>query len=137
MADVKPVVTRSNGSSLIISTVPVGQIDNIGEIGAEREIIEIKMLDSEYVHKLGDIVDSGSVDVGGYFYPEEAGQLALEEAFGMGEAVPCAVIFGRIKFMFDAVVASYKIGGAAPGEPIKYSASLAISGKINKELVTK
>ena len=121
---------RGRGAKLTMDNKSIGQLTNIGEIGGERAVFNIELLDEEYVHKMGDQIDSGTLDVSGVFNSGDEGQSAMEEAFADGELHSfVATIAGR-SFTFEAIVTSFRVGEAAVGNYVPFAAGLAISGKI-------
>lgn len=128
MADV--TINRGRGAKLTMDGTAIGQLTNIGEIGGERATFTVELLDEEYVHKMGDQIDSGTLDVSGVFNAGDAGQTALDGAFADGELHAFVATIAKRTFTFDAIVKSFRVGEAAVGNYVPFAASLDISGKI-------
>lgn len=129
--------TRALGTTLSKGTttpVVIGGLTSIGGIEITADTIDVTTLESDggYREFIGGFKDGGEVAIEGFFDPENAGQIAMQDSMDAGLAEDYIIAFPTApaaEWGFKAVVTSFKVGDADVDGQIAFGTTLKISGK--------
>lgn len=114
--------------------VPIGGLRSIGELTQTSEEIDVTTLDSEkgYREYMQGFKDGGQLQLGGFFNPASAGQMALNDLFDAGDVVEWEIKFtDGTTVVFDAYVMGNAVGPTEVDGSPQFSATLRVSGPID------
>ena len=111
----------------------IGKLTSIGEISPDSEEIDITTLDSAggYRQYMQGLRDAGTIEIEGFYDPDDAGQAVLRSAYASGAPGSVRISFpdGTV-FTFSAFVKSHRAGAAEVDGAIGFAAVLRITGGI-------
>lgn len=147
--------TKNQGIELWIGTkaasasgdtfTQIRRVDTIGEFGPETEIQDVTCLEDDAKVKIKGIPDFGSIDVEGNRIFSDAGQTALLAAGEDTDDVPYNIRIRmpgagatntNLEFSFKALVGKMKTATGQVDGVLRFSSTLAVSGKITQATYT-
>ncbi len=111
--------------------IVVGNLTNIGEVGADSDELDVTTLDSDggYREFLQGFKDGGEVAMSGY-YLEGKNQDEAIKLFDSGDKVTGVITFpSKSTMTFPCFVKSYKVGPAEVQGAVGFSFSVRVAGK--------
>ena len=127
------MATKSLGTTLTFNDIPVGTLSSISEINCDSELIDVTTLSSKDGCKefIQGAKDAGEIKLGGFHVREEAGQMALREAYNAGEPGTAVITFpDGMTVAFPALVKSHALGAAQVDGAIAFSCVLRAVGQV-------
>ena len=126
--------TRALGTQLKKDNQVIGGLTSIGGIEITADTMDVTSLESDggYREFIGAFKDGGEVSIEGYFRPEDAGQLALQESLDEGQPEDYTIEFPttpKATWTFEGIVTGYKVGDAEVDGTIAFGATIKVSGK--------
>lgn len=128
-------LSTGKGTKFLIDSKAVGSLNSIGAVEKSADSTEVTTLDNTdgYKEYLGGMKDGGEVAIEGYMDgADSSNQDAMETAFEDQLVHKFSIVFPETigkTWSFNGTVTKYSAGGAAPGDALKFSASVKISGK--------
>lgn len=125
------MATRALGTTLSKGATLIGGLTEISGVDMSADTIDVTTLDSTggYREFLAGFKDAGEVSVSGFFVPGDAGQVALNTAFGSGASDTYVITFPAsmgATWTFTALVTKLTTG-ATIEDPVSFEATLKVS----------
>lgn len=126
--------TRALGTVLKKGNQKIGGLTSIGGIEITADTIDVTTLDSDggYRESIGAFKDAGEVSLEGFFRPDDAGQLAMQDSLDEGQPEEYTIEFPTTPvatWTFKGVVTTFKVGDAEVDGTVSFGATIKISGK--------
>ena len=124
---------RSLGTSIAIGVTAIGELTEIMSPELTAEEIDVTTLGSTsgYREYVQGFLDSGTLDISGFFYPGDAGQAALKTAFDAGTTATFTITYPAAvgaTWVFEGFVTKFKGGDATIEDPLTFECSIRITG---------
>lgn len=122
----------SVGTVFKISSTTVGQLKSIGGVECSADTIDVTSLDSTggYREFVAGFKNGGEVALSGFFKKGDAGQSALNTAFGTGTLTSFSITFPTAisaSWAFSGVVTKFGTSAEVEGA-VQFDAAVKVSG---------
>ena len=118
-------------SSALTTTDKIGNVYSIGEVGGEKEEIDVTTIDSQAKEYVPGFADNGSVQIAQNITKDEFAK--VKQWVTSGTMLHCGIAFtdaSECNMKFKGFIKSYKLGGMEVGGVLRVTYDIRVSGEI-------